>query len=199
MQVRTIWHNATRLIGCRGRNGLPHWHVHAARQCQQRIFTVFLKARLFTPSIRPSSFDFIDRPVPVPLRNDLVETHLLDQGTISFGPNGGRKSYVYSRLPNNQDSGQTEAVSNFYRSRDIANRKLASSARIHCIAYQCSPSKASQRGVCVRNLGTHVFSKETVFRLIQENEDNIRARRHGPKRQRIPSSSPDPLQEDVFL
>lgn len=60
--------------------------------------------------------------------------------------------------------------------------------------------KRARGGISVRNLGTHVFSTDTVFRLIQQNEDAARARKHGTKRQRTVSSSSDPLQEgDVFL
>lgn len=59
--------------------------------------------------------------------------------------------------------------------------------------------KRPRGGISVRNLGTHVFSTETVFRIVQEKEDAIRARKQGLKRQRGMSSSPDPLGEDVFM
>lgn len=87
-----------------------------------------------------------------------------------------------------------------------SNSLEAAHTKVFLLEQELSPIKsftAAQKrprgGISVRNLGTHVFSTETVFRLIQGYEEAVKARKLGLRRPRQASSSPDPLEGGVFM
>lgn len=89
------------------------------------------------------------------------------------------------------------ATSTALKTRQIKNWLLRQ--ELTALPSSVSGKKRLRGDILVRNLYTHIFSTETVFRLFQEDEEATRARKHGNKRQRVPSSCPDPLEEDAFL
>lgn len=152
--------------------------------------------RLFTLSNRQNFCDSILRTAPVPV---------LHIKWWQYSPGQLRQAQLRTKLGSSYG---TNLHWRLLSSRDCTQHLLLWISRtkswllwqeLTALSSRVADQKCPRGVVFMRNLGAHLSSTETVFRLIQENEDDIQARKQGLKRQTTPSSRSDPLQEDVFL